>query len=334
MTFMPEDLQLLTDLERNAYLERRLKNLRDDLRSPTNSVRGFAYVRANYPELLQELYVGRDLRWTDLRNSDLRDIDFRGADFTGCDFTGAMIVGARFEQAKLSRDILRAAKDWQEHVDNWKVSEQALPRWLSRAPGERFSFSPCLPELVILSPDLLVHARNNEPSEFDHSSTVLRPQERQLLKQGRLAIAVRCLTSQEWSQVADPNNIKGRQGEAAVVQGYAARAYCNSANERAKELGLPPGTAVDLPSMALFYHLAAAGAGSAGVIEPDRTDLTLGDLRVGGAKDFEFTRDLAANIQRAGFNSSGHRNVRNVFFRPPDGPALVRPLFLLGGDDL
>lgn len=301
-----------------------LELLRRSLRGANRRI-GFADVRADFPDLARILFCGRDLRRTDLRGADLRGIDFRGADLSGCDFSSALIHGARFDRAKVSRQALMRAEDWALYRANWEAyvdPEETAARSLGfrRDPGERFSFSPLLPELVILSDTFL----SNPPKLDDH--------ERRALDAGRLAIAVRGLTNREMVQLAAPDRLAEADEATALRPGYAARSYCWELTRRGTALGLPRQTQVRLPGYALFHALATSVADlPAESVRASETDVCPADLRL-GADGHEFVRtgeddELAVATTGPSFGlaaypmhplSAGERH------------AVVRPIFLLG----
>ena len=95
----------------------------------------------------------------DFSGSDLRGFDFTGARLIGCNFKGARIEGARFDQALIDearpgaklhphRTYLRAARDWDKHVQSWKKADEPAPEYLP--PGTVFQDAPFAPELIVI----------------------------------------------------------------------------------------------------------------------------------------------------------------------------------------
>ncbi|MDB5552841.1 MAG: hypothetical protein JWL86_2825 [Rhizobium sp.] len=318
-----------TEEGRRARLEGELLKIREEFARRPNHDGGFAYVRDSFPEAAKILYCGRDLRFTDLKNADLRNIDFRGANLTGCDFSNALIDGARFELAKVSRDALAKAGDWRVHLQNWLPADPAAPVRFRREPGERFGFSPLLPELVILPSDLLVEAAEGG------AAPQLSDEERQFLSTGRLAIAVGCVTKAEWASVIAPENAVVDR-DPILLRSYAANAYCGEVTKKAQQFGLPRGTRIALPGFNLFHRIAVAGTEDGRLPErPDRTDLSLADLGVGAGLNCEFverwldTEPSASTGAR--FLTHFHRELGSVTLMPPPADrALLRPVFFLG----
>jgi hypothetical protein len=312
---------------RRSRIERELTEIRQKFAHRGNVSRGFAHVRDNYPEAATILFCGRDLRFTDLKNADLRDIDFRGADLSGCDFTNARIVGARFELAKVSRDALRKAQDWQAFLENWEPPDPIAPVRFRRDPGERFGVAPFLPELVILPHDLL--ARDGS------GGAVLRKEVQLSLATGRLAVAIRCVTAAEWSRVVDAGKAGTHRDQPIPLRSFAANTYCSALTRKAQQFGLPRGTRVALADFGLFHLLAVAGRDGGAWLEPtNRTDLTPADVGVRG-DEFEFVErwsdEKPPYVTAAGFATYGDRQARRVtLLQPPPERALLRPIFFLG----
>jgi formylglycine-generating enzyme required for sulfatase activity len=99
-----------------------------------------------------ELDPKKHLRFADWSGVSFAGCDLRGFDFTGarlhdCDFTGALIDGARFDGAEINGASLRAAKDWESYVRNWRPSGEAIAD--GHLPvGAVFQDAPFAPEMV------------------------------------------------------------------------------------------------------------------------------------------------------------------------------------------
>ena len=95
----------------------------------------------------------------DFSGCDLRGFDFTGARLHGCVFDGALIAGARFDQAEIDRarfdparrTRLRAAKDWADHVAEWRKPE-ALLSDAHLPAGAVFQDAPFAPDMVVIPP--------------------------------------------------------------------------------------------------------------------------------------------------------------------------------------
>lgn len=313
------------DAHRESLLSQ-LSQLSDRLRSDSNRQMKFADVPADFPGLSRILFCGRDLRRTDLRDADLRGIDFGGSDLSGCDFSNSLIVGARFDGAKVSRHALMRADDWSSYRANWAPNTDSegadvTAPGFHRDPGERFSFSPLLPELVILSESFV-----SEPPKIN-------PNEQRALDGGRLAIALSGLTNREIVQVVASDRLAEADESTTVRPAYAARSYCWELTRRATEFGLPRKTLVRLPSYELFHAIAARATDRpkhSG--RPLDTDLGPADLRL-GAYGQEFV--WAGDDDELAIATTGPFLDLHDYPKHPlsagEKSALVRPVFLLGG---
>lgn len=320
--------------DRRTRLESELRMIRQEFaQTQRNAARGFAYVRDAYPEAAKILYCGRDLRLTDLTNADLCDIDLCGSDLTGCEFTNARIAGARFEFAKVSRDALAKARDWQVYLENWQPRDSAAPVFFQREPGERFGFAPFLPEVIILSPDLLNKA--GQRAAGSETGPDLSEEERQFLSAGRLAVSIRCLTRAEWARVVDSGRTEVDRNQPILLRSYAANAYCSEVTRDPHQFGLPGGTRVALPGFALFHLMASVGRGGGLASVPtDRTDLSLDDLGIGTEQDAEFV-ERWSDTQPSVTTAAKLLHAANVkLIQPAPARALLRPIFFLGRGEL
>lgn len=301
-----------------------LSSLEQRLRA-SNAEIPFSQVRDDYPELAQVLFSGRDLRQTNLQSVDLRGIDFRGSDLSGCQFSNARIAGARFERAKVARAALRQAADWAIYRMSWEPAADDAARGdpasdFFPGPGERFSLSPLLPEMIIIEPGII-----SDPDELDS-------RERAALQGGRLALAVHGVTDREMVELIVPDRQDLASEETAFRPGYAALSYCRQLTARARAYGLPQSTEVCIPSYRLLHALREFDSRDPGVGSKDfATDLSVADLRLGrGGSEFSQAAD-GGGLRLFVADPTPGRKARP---RPPsragDSYALIRPLFLLG----
>jgi Pentapeptide repeats (8 copies) len=199
-----------------------LAKLNEAARRASNRGMTFAECRDEYRCAAQVLFTGRDLRSINLANADLKKLDFRGSDMSGCDFSNAKITGADFQFAKVSRDELRRAVDWDEHV------RQHVPRQPTGGhnlhPWARFSLAPYLPELVALPAtlsELTVERTGNSIADLG-----LSERELEAAAKGQLAIALRPLDTLEFKAIADDDNDRSPPwGQLAAVTVSGASHY-------------------------------------------------------------------------------------------------------------
>ena len=307
--------------ERDRKVLSDLEEIRDRF-ARTNERPDFATIREHYPDAAKVFFRGQSLRFANLNNADLRYIDFRGTDLTGSTFDGARILGARFEMAKVSRDALRAARDWYDYKENWEPTDPKDQVQFRRRPWERFSLSPHLPELVMLPNDLV----------FPGEDAGLSKEEAEYLAEGCLSIAIRCLDLEDWTRVVLGGRSQPKSSGAVAFPSYKATSFCARLNARADEFGLPLGTRVTVPGYGLMRRLALApGRVSAERPRHGDTDLFAKDLAVGtDARELvENCKDGVTLIAAAHIRLPQDLHVGR--FELLDGAqAYFRPLFLLG----
>ena len=285
-------------------------------------------VHEESPALAQFLFSGRDLRKTSFRNEDLRGMDFRGSDLGGCDFTGALIEGAGFDLAKVSRAALRRASDWDAHVRSWRRSTPRLA--FPFFPGDRFSLAPHLPELTIVAPDVASVPGSD-----------LTEEEIKALSEGRLAIAIQCLSYREWAAVHE--NPAANQGDAMRhFTLFQARRYFD-AFQPSLLLDSRPSTATSLsrleavrfPSAGLLDRLARLYAASPdkAPVDEDATDIDLAALGVGRSPD-GFPRPEHATYDNTPITVKFDNDERFASglpgFASDRDLASLRPVFIMG----
>lgn len=292
----------------------------------TNRKSGFAEIRDEHPDIAKALFRGRDIRMTDLGGSDIAFIDFRGSDLSGCEFAGATIQGARFEFAKVSRDKLREAQDWQTYCSRWEAEptdrqgERLDPVYFLRGPGDRFSLSPHLPELVMLDHEML------------GSVVALTAEEDSGLAAGRLAIALQPVTNAEFSYAIGTEGLFSPDSGRNPREMHSVGSYLAGLNLSPAQFGLPAGTRACLPSDGLMFALAQWGACAR---EPGltagATELTPGDLAVGcTGREFVQLRDASGETAEIGSIVVGASGRPQLTRETANRPALLRPLFILG----
>lgn len=310
---------------RRLALMARVRSLESEMLGANRKV-VFAEIRDRYPDLAEALFRGRDIRMTDFRNGDLSFIDFRGSDLTGCEFANATIRGARFEFAKVSRDVLSRAQDWDAYSRGWQpvpVSRQGEPLdpvFFLRKPGERFGLSPHLPELVTLDHDMVGLA--DTPTR----------EESVLLARGQLAIAVRPVTNAEFAYALGEEGLLRPDASRNVREIYSISTYLAGVNRDPARFGLPPGSQAFLPSQGLMYALACQGncAPATGLAET-ATDVTGRDLAVGcNGLEFLALNDPAGGVEVTGSILAMPAGHPALTIETNDRPALLRPLFALG----
>ena len=110
--------------------------------------------------------------WSDLNleSCDLRGFDFTGARLNGCKFDGARIDGARFDQAEIARTNLRAARDWNAHVKNWRRAPTLIPD--DHLPvGAVFQDAPFGPDMVVVpAGKFMMGSPDREPERLSSES--------------------------------------------------------------------------------------------------------------------------------------------------------------------
>ena len=305
--------------ERRARQLAKLDELRKRLRGAANAGLGIAQVREEYPELTGFLFSGRDMRNVDFRNTDLRDLDLRGSDLSGANFSDARIAGAHLEYCKVSRYALMQAQDWDDYHDNWaphQDEKNGRPSGFTRSPGERFSFSPLLPEVILLDGSKL---------SSDHR---IDEAEAEALASGRLAIAVNTLTNRE---IIAPTQHASSNDDRTAHPLYTATSYCTQLTHRGTEFGLPVGTRVRIPSFGLFCCIAhappAASVPPATGFETDLSPRAL-NLGTGGAEFVWLDAGKRLAISNVEKHAGGERAVSPV--SEPEQFAMVRPVYHLG----
>lgn len=270
----------------------------------------FAQVRDQNPDLARLMFTGRDLRRTILRDADLCHLDFRDSDLSGSKFDGARILGARFERAKVSRAALRKASDWTAYLRGWAPEDGPVhgPSRV-RCPGERFSLSPHLPEMMLVPPEVI--------------TADLLPVEKQALRAGRLAIAIRPLTEHEFQKVNRGPGQNAAQTGATARHLNEPQTYCSELTEKVgHQFGLPPGTSVRLPGIGLCEALIRSGKGMNDSLGTDLDGASLRLAQFGNefvvrqdGNSVELTRDRSNNLSCV----------------PAGGQvALFRPIFIFG----
>lgn len=335
------------DLDQSkADLEARRKRLLDEvtalhdaMKRQTNRERSFSDVLRDHPNLAPYLFSGRNMRKMRLPGADLRGIDFQGSDLSGCDITNARIAGANFDLCKASRAGMRRAADWASHVAQHKWRMPRLP--FTQSPGERFSLAPYLPELVLLSSNMLANCRALDGAPF-----ALTDAEEKALRDGRLAIALRPLSTMEWRAVVLRDRALAEQPRRMAVR--EARTYFDKLEELLDETGTPSLETEDTPGfvgadfastglVALLDACRLLETGAAGYadrdVEPEmNTDCTVSDLwisrpRNGNARpEFAVTSDKSV-IGTAFSNIARYRRGQR---EPLHGEAAyLRPIFFL-----
>lgn len=141
-----------------------------------------------YGDLAAKIFREAPIPGAQLQGQDLRGFDFENADLTGADFTDALIAGARFDNARLTQAQLRKAQDWKEYVSGWVPSQSPVEASLNE--GDRFSFAPFAPELVLL-PASLTH-EIERPAGVKHD-------EWKALGESRLAMALMPVSLSQFS---------------------------------------------------------------------------------------------------------------------------------------
>lgn len=302
----PSKAQLLGDIDA----------LQSAMRRADNNPVSFAQVRDQYPDLARFMFTGRDLRRTILRDADLCHLDFRDSDLSGSKFDGARILGARFERAKLSREALRKASDWTAYMRSWAPEDGPVhaPSRV-RCPGERFSLSPHLPEMMLVPPEVI--------------AADLLPVEKQALRAGRLAIAIKPLTEHEFQKVNGGPGQNAAQTRVTARHLNEPRTYCSELTEKTgHQFGLPPGTSVRLPGIGLCEALIGSGKETNDSLASElATDLDGASLRIGLMGSEFVVRPDGNPVQLTRDRSN------NLSWVPAGGQvALFRPIFIFGSE--
>lgn len=320
---MPEPVSQ-DEVERRERLLAALREVRQ-LSAGNNRPVSFADIRDRYPEVAGMLFSGRSLRRVDFTGADLRNIDFRGTDLSGCSFRGASISGARFEYAKVARDALKTAADWTTYRDAWsaEIQDDAQRRpqhvFYSRQPGERFSVSPILPELLIVSPGDLAEPYSIAPDQMDQ------------IRSRRLAIAVKCLTNWEMLRVTAPDR-PPEDGESRTRTAwpvYSAQDYCRTIRDAPMTFGLSEDGRAALPCDGLLRALSRARS-ETDLARSTDSDPDLQPQDIGfGQTGQEFVQSIEIDGDVRVVETDGHG--RLGLPRSSAGQrALVRPIYILG----
>ena len=278
----------------------------------TNQTLSYAYVRNNFPELAENMFSDRDLRNVNLRSADLMGLNFSRSDMAGCSFEDAQICGAQFHLANVLRSGLSRARDWLRWRKDWVPmdwSELELPYHRHvKDPEKPVFFCPWMPELWLLRPQ--------DVPDFDE----LPVKERTAIEAGSLALAAEPLTFVDFAQLLDQSHLDMAADETAMRPTHAAMSYCRQMTHQGIRYGLPPDTEVQLPSFALLNALEDTLASRP---PPNATGPVIDRM-----PEFAFRRGDEPAIVRIGDNAGSD------ILGTLDRPASLRPIFLLGRDDL
>jgi hypothetical protein len=222
----------------------RVDRLVEIMRNSSNREIELADLHDQDPDATNLLFSGADIKNVDFDDKDVRRIDFRGSDLSGSTFRGSRILGCRFEMAKVARDALRRASDWQDYVDNWEPLPFREQLSCERLPLERFSVSPLLPEFAILPNDGSIDAESLPQKEARSLST------------GGLAVSLTCISQAQFARILDGATGAGSSDEPIAVKWHSANTYLLGSNRMGPSIGLPRGASLSIPSAQLAFQLA------------------------------------------------------------------------------